>query len=135
MARRGTVRYHPELMSFELPPEQTGPAAWYGPEIARRGDWLMPLAPAEIAEIEAATEVLVSREAEIASITARDFPLPTLGPRLTARVRDEVLNGRGFVMIRGLPVERWSLRAAATAYFGLGATHGSARSQNGKGHE
>src|SRR5262245_13883721 len=134
MARRGTVRYHPELMSFELPPEQTGPAAWYGPEIARRGDWVMPLAPAEIAEIEAATEALVSREAEIASITARDFPLPTLGPRLTTRVRNEVLNGRGFVMIGGLPVERWSLREAAAAYFGLGAHLGSARSQNGKGH-
>ncbi len=121
-------------MSFELPPEQTGAAAWYGSEIARRGDWLMPLMPAEIAEIEAAAEVLVSRGAEIASITGRDFPLPTLGRKLKARVRDEVLNGRGFLLIRGLPVERWSMREAATAYFGLGAHLGSARSQNGKGH-
>jgi len=42
-------------MSFELPPEQTGAAAWYGPEMSRRDDWLMPLSPAEIqAEIMAA---------------------------------------------------------------------------------
>ena len=49
-------------------------------------------------------------------------------------MRDEVLNGRGFLLLRGLPVERWSMREAATAYFGLGAHLGSARSQNGKGH-
>ena len=120
--------------SFDLPPEQTGAAAWYGPEMTRRDDWLMPLSPAEIAEIEHATKALASRDADIAAMTARDFPLPSLGPKLKARVRDEVLNGRGFLLLRGLPVERWSMREAATAFFGLGTHLGSARSQNGKGH-
>ena len=36
--------------------------------------------------------------------------------------------------MRGLPVERWTMRQAATAFFGLGTHLGSARSQNGKGH-
>lgn len=121
-------------MPFELPPEQSGPAAWYGPEIIKRTDWQMPLDPAEIDEVETATKALASREADIASITAGDFPLPTLGPRLRARVADEVLNGRGFLLLRGLPVERWTIREAATAFYGLGAHLGSARSQNGKGH-
>jgi hypothetical protein len=94
----------------------------------------MPLAPAEIAEVEAAAKALVARQADIAAITARDFPLPTLAPKLKARVDDEVLNGRGFILLRGLPVERWTMLEAATAYFGLGAHLGSARSQNGKGH-
>ncbi len=121
-------------MSFVLPPEQTGPAAWYGPEIAQRDDWLMKLDAAEVAEVEAATRALAERDADIAAITAADFPLPTLGPRLKARVRDEVLNGRGFLMLRGLPVERWPIRWSATAFYGLGSHLGSARSQNGKGH-
>ena len=121
-------------MSFELPPEQTGAAAWYGPEMSKRDDWLMPLSAAEIAEVETATKALAAREADIAAITAGDFPLPTLGPKLKARVSDEVLNGRGFLLLRGLPVERWTMREAATAFFGLGAHLGSARSQNGKGH-
>lgn len=121
-------------MSFTLPPEQTGPAAWYGPEVATRDDWLMKLDAAEVAEVERATKALAGREADIAAITAADFPLPTLGPRLKARVRDEVLNGRGFLMLRGLPVERWSIRESATAFYGLGSHLGSARSQNGKGH-
>jgi hypothetical protein len=118
----------------ELPPEQTGRAAWYGPQTTHSSDWLMPLEPSEIAEIEAATLPLAAREADIAAITAADFPLPTLGPRLRARVNDEVLNGLGFVLLRGLPVERWTMRQAATAFFGLGTHFGSARSQNGKGH-
>lgn len=121
-------------MSFELPPEQTGAAAWYGPEISRRTDWMMPLTAAEVAEVENATRVLVARNADIAAITARDFPLPTLGPRLKSRVDGEVLNGRGFLLLRGLPVESWSMQESATAFFGLGAHLGSARSQNGKGH-
>ena len=121
-------------MTFELPPEQTGAAAWYGPETSRRDDWLMPLDAADVAEVEAATKALVARNADIAAIAARDFPLPSLGPKLRARVDDEVLNGRGFLLLRGLPVERWSMAEAATAFFGLGAHLGSARSQNGKGH-
>jgi hypothetical protein len=121
-------------MSLVLPPLQTGAVAWYGPEMAARDEWLMPLAAADIREIEQAVEPLVARNADIAAISAADFPLPSLGPKLKARVRDEVLSGRGFLLMRGLPVERWSLRAAATAFFGLGAHLGSARSQNAKGH-
>lgn len=123
-----------DVSPFELPPEQTGEAAWYGPQMVERTDWLMPLGAAEIAEIDSAVRALVARDADIAAITARDFPLPSLGTRLAARVRHEVLNGRGFLLLRGLPVERWSMREAATAFFGLGSHLGSARSQNGKGH-
>ena len=120
--------------TFELPPEQTGPAAWYGPDMVKRSEWLMRLSPAEIAEVEAAAKPLAAREADIAAISAADFPLPTLGPKIKARTREEVLNGRGFLLMRGLPVEHWSMREAATAYYGIGAHLGSARSQNGKGH-
>ena len=47
---------------------------------------------------------------------------------------DEVLNGRGFVLLRGLPVERWTKREAAVAFFGLGTHLGMARPQNAQGH-
>jgi hypothetical protein len=116
-----------------LPPEQTGPSAWYGPDMARRTDWIVPLTPIDIAEIEAACQPLVAREADIARITRADFPLPKLGPRLLALL-DELLNGRGFMLLRGLPVERYDMRMAATAFFGIGTWLGNARSQNAKGH-
>jgi len=60
----------------------------------------MVLGAGEIAEIEAATRPLAAREADIAVIRPADFPLPTLAPRLKQRVADEVLNGRGFLLLR-----------------------------------
>ena len=44
------------------------------------------------------------------------------------------MNGRGFALIRGLPVEDWSIEQSAKAYFGIGTYFGSARSQNASGH-
>ncbi len=117
----------------ELPQEIPGPSAWYGPDLAARGDWIEPLSETEIAEIDAASQRLASAEIDIPSIRRADFPLPTLGPRLR-RILEEVLNGRGFVLLRRLPVERWSRRQAATAFFGLGAHLGNARTQNAQGH-
>jgi hypothetical protein len=116
-----------------LPPEQTGPAAWYGPAMVADPSWIIPLTPTEIAEVEAVAQRLAAAKADIASITAADFPLPGLAPRLAA-IREELLHGRGFALLRGLPVERWSMRESATAFFGIGAHIGHARSQNAKGH-
>jgi hypothetical protein len=110
-----------------------GRSAWYGPQMAASSEWVEHLSNSEIAEIDAATRRLVDAEKDIPSIRKTDFSLPTLGPRLR-RILDDVLNGRGFVLLRGLPVERWSKRQSATAFFGLGAHLGNARSQNAQGH-
>ncbi|BBK40695.1 hypothetical protein STVA_07150 [Allostella vacuolata] len=115
----------------DLPPPQAGAAAWYGPDQARRADWLVTLDPSEVDEVEAAVRRLA--DADIAAIGREDFPLPGLGPRLAVVLAD-VLHGRGFALLRGLPVDRWSLREAAVAFFGIGAHLGRARSQNARGH-
>ncbi|MGE0421508.1 MAG: TauD/TfdA family dioxygenase [Reyranellaceae bacterium] len=121
------------MSPVDLPPEQTNAAAWYGPEMARRTDWIVTLTTDDLAEIVAATRPLVAREADIASITAHDFPLPSLGAKLKA-AREDLLEGRGFFLLRGLPLQDWSVREAATAYYGIGAHIGNARSQNARGH-
>ena len=117
----------------QLPPLQQGPQVWLGPAMAARNDWVLPWSDADIAEIEAAAAPLAAREADIAALTMADFVLPTLAPRLAA-IRAEVLDGRGFVLLRGLPVARWPLRLAATAFYGLGLHLGNAVSQNAQGH-
>lgn len=116
-----------------LPPALTGPSVWYGPQVVGSEAWLDTFSAAELDEIEAATAAFAARGADIAQLTREQFPLPTLAPRL-ARIRHELLNGRGFVLLRGLPVQRWSLRESATAFFGIGTHLGHARSQNAKGH-
>ena len=120
-------------MQDSLPPEQSGPAVWTGPEMAARGDWLEALSAADVAEIEAAAAPLAARGADIAALRAQDFALPRLAPRL-ARIQADVLSGRGFALLRGLPVQSWPLRLSATAFFGIGSHLGAAVSQNAQGH-
>jgi hypothetical protein len=104
-----------------------GPAAWYGPKVK---DWLRPFSPAETAEIEAA---IAGYRGNPADLSPASFPLPTLGPYLRSLL-NELLEGRGFVLMRGLPVERWTRQQQALAYLGIGAWLGRFRSQNAKGH-
>lgn len=111
-----------------------GPSAWTAADMRQReAEWSYRLTPAQVAEIETATGAVRSRGLDLASIRRADFPLPTLGPVLD-RLCDDVLNGRGFVMLRGMPVENRPIEEAATAYWGVGSYFGSARSQNAKGH-
>jgi hypothetical protein len=118
---------------IQLPPEILDPSAWYGPDLVRRSDWLEVLTQSEVAEVERATRRLTESTIDITTINTEDFPLPELGPRLR-RMLNDVLNGRGFAVIRGLPIERWTRRESAIAFFGVGAHLGSPRSQNAKGH-
>ena len=120
-----------------LPTQITGPAAWRGPDVVHAGGWLQPLSTAERGELEAAaTPWLLRTEADagaLNALTLQGFPLPTLGPRLAA-LRAELLHGRGFAVLRGLPVERWGRRLGAVAFYGLGAHLGQPRPQNAQGH-
>lgn len=111
-----------------------GPSVWTGPEMEQReAEWTYDLTPSDLAELEAAREAVQVRGLDITEIRSADFPLPTLGPTLEG-LRDEVVNGRGFVRLRGMPVEDRPIVESATMYWGLGTWFGSARSQNAKGH-
>ncbi len=116
-----------------LPPETGDRSAWYGPDLKGRTDWIERLSEAEIGEVETAAKELAESYGDLTSISSDDFPLPTLGPRLQ-RLLDEALRGRGFVLIRALPVQRWTKREAAIAFLGIGAHLGSLRMQNADGH-
>jgi hypothetical protein len=120
----------------ELPP---GPldieAAWRGADLASHPErWTYRLTAAEIAEIDAAIGVVRSAGTALDRISPASFPLPTLRARLERALDRQILNGLGFWLVRGLPVERYSIEEAAIAYLGLGSHFGSFRSQNAKGH-
>jgi hypothetical protein len=116
------------------PPLVEGPSAWIGADMRNReAEWSYRLSSPEVAEIEAAVRQVRARGLDIAEIRREDFPLPTLGPVLD-RIRGEVLDGRGFALLRGLPVEDRPIADSATAYWGIGTYFGSARSQNAQGH-
>jgi len=128
---------HSLPLDAALPPEIGDASAWYGSDLKGRTDWIELLSEAEIAEVESAVSGIENELAEssvdLTSINTEDFPLPKLGPRLRLLL-DDVLRGRGFVLIKALPVERWTRRQAAIAFLGIGVHLGNLRMQNAGGH-
>lgn len=124
----------PAIQPSPLPPGPiNGPAAWKGPEIASKSDWLFQFTPAELEEIDAAIRAHFAEGREMGDLSPATFRLPTLAKKL-ADLLDQVLHGCGFVMLRGFPVAKYSVAESAVAYLGIGSHLGSFRSQNAKGH-
>ncbi len=121
-------------MTASIPHEAvTGPAAWSGAALAQSTSWIETLGADDIAEIDAAVASFRASGAPLQSISEETFPLPKLQLRLK-RLLQELLDGRGFFMLRGLPVERYDIETAATAYLGIGRHFGGLRSSNARGH-
>ena len=110
-----------------------GPQAWYGSDMAKTTAWSRTLTLAEIAELFDAVQRLDATGIDIAAIGPNDLQVPGL-TSLVTEIREATLRGRGFMLVRGIPVERWSLRQCAIAYFGLGTLLGEPVSQNAMGH-
>ena len=116
-----------------LPPETRDRSAWYGAELAASDEWIERLSEVEIDEVDRAIQEVGLTQVELAAINPKDIPLPLLAPRLRA-ILEEVLNGRGFALIKGLPIEHWTKRKAAIAFLIIGAHLGNLRMQNADGH-
>ena len=132
------MRNDSPISEDSLPPEVRDRSVWYGPEIAGRGDWVERLAQTEIDEVQRAVDHLERLQAreEVADLLPRltsECPLPRLAPRLR-ELLDEVLNGRGFVLIKGLPVASWTTQQAGLAFLITGSHLGALRMQNAQGH-
>jgi hypothetical protein len=108
------------------------PAAWRGPEVEKRGDYVVELSAGDIAELERAADGVVKRGIALAELGRDEFPLPTLAPRLAEWAR-ELGTGRGLMLLRGLPVERWGEERSSLVYWGLAHHLGEPGAQNGAG--
>ena len=110
----------------------TGPKAWRGETLARDLSWLVTLTPAEIAEIDRALATAKASGRSMEDIGREEFPLNTLRPRLEQTLA-ELYEGRGFVVLRGLPVGRYSDDDVGLIFWGLGRYLGSPLHQNPQG--
>ena len=111
-----------------------GPAAWRGSEISKNSGWIESLSPTEINEIEASLRVAHSIGHPSESLSKLDFPLPKLAPRIDSW-RKQLNSGRGFVVLRGLPIERWSSEEAELFFWCFGLHLGIPGTQNREGHQ
>ena len=124
-----------ETDNYPMPPgEITGPSVWYGPDLERNEmEWLRPFSDEELGELDAAMRLVKSMGMDIINITKEKFPLPSLAQVFNS-VRKNILRGRGIMLLRGIPVEDYSIEEIAILYFGIGAHFGMPLPQNAKGH-
>ncbi len=122
-----TAAVHAGLSEFDTP------QAWYGPELAQRLDWVHELSDADRQELRRAIAIAQSSNLPFQQLGRAQFPLVNLAARLN-RLRTEALDGRGFFLLRGVPIAEYSPWESAAAFWGIGLYLGEAVSQNGKGH-
>jgi hypothetical protein len=121
---------------IEIPSQPfEGEAAWRGAELAAHPEkWIHRLTAAIARSISPTSAAVKGAGTAFDRISPATFPLPTLGRKLREALDRRLLNGPGFWLVQGLPVERYSIEESAIAYLGIGSHFGSFRSQNAKGH-
>jgi Taurine catabolism dioxygenase TauD, TfdA family len=110
----------------------TGPKAWRGEVLSRDSSWVMTLGAAEIADLDRALAVARATGRPLAQIEREHFPLTVMRSRLE-RILEEIYDGRGFVVMRGLPVARYRDDDVGLIFWGLGRYLGSPLFQNPHG--
>lgn len=113
------------------PVEESG--NWYPEEFSSAKKYIYVLGDNEIGEVLDAVAGVKARALDIKDISRGDFPLPHFSSVL-ADVRNELLNGRGFALIRGFPLTGQTRYEQVAAFWGVTTYIGRARSQNAKGH-
>ena len=108
------------------------PTAWVGPKIQNDLTWILNLEEWAISEVDDALRNAIKNNIKI-PFDKSSFDLPRLG-LLLDQVLNEVENGRGFQMIRGIPRNLYSDAECAIIYWGICNYLGSGVAQNSYGH-
>lgn len=103
--------------------------AWRRADVQDDTSWIFTFTADELEEMDRAFQGVRARGLSWGEFGQEDFPLPRLGVKLR-EIDAQVRNGRGFVLLRGFPVERYSLDDTKVIYWGLGTHMGQVISHN-----
>lgn len=126
-----------------FPSKLVSPLVWEGKDVEKRGDWAYKLNDTQLDEIDAALHsyksicfshlfraqhqlTAVDLHKPFGYINQTTFPLPTLRPVLRD-LSKELHNGRGFFVLRGLRIDRYSREDNIIIYTGVSSHIGSIR--------
>src|SRR6187200_2977073 len=125
--KEGVAMTNDTAAAVDSPGALPGPAAWYGRDLARSDEWVYRLSRGEIEDLLRIAGSLrgIPRD----QIGVGDVKAEALAPALDAW-RDTLRRGRGFLLVRGLPLDRMSDEDAALAYWAIGLHLGTPAPQN-----
>lgn len=105
------------------------PAAWKASDFKSPRDYTIELTPAQLDDIDAAVRKVRVAGLSLDDIDKSHFPLPKLAP-VIEEIRHELVDGRGFVVVTRLPIERYSKDDLGIVYWGIGTHLGRGLSQS-----
>ncbi|KAK7035824.1 Clavaminate synthase-like protein [Favolaschia claudopus] len=109
-----------------FPPQVDGPIVWEGKDWKDESQWVYNLTDEQLAEIDRALAHFDSLDKPLGYINKETFPLPTLSAELW-KLAEVLYNGRGFFVLREIPIDKYSRRELAIIYAGLSSHVGSGR--------
>lgn len=118
------------IVSEGRPIEST--AVWNAADVADSGDWSVTLDATQRAELVGAAHQAVAVGYSPLEVPQSAFDLPSLHDAV-ARWSRALVSGRGFVLIRGFPLEQLTSNEVEVAYVGLGRQLGTPVGQNASG--
>ena len=108
------------------------PAVWKATDFRSRDDFSIDLSTWHIDALEAAVDRYKKSGMGHSGLNPESFPLTEIRDDL-ASWRDEVVHGRGLLMLRGVPVERMDTEDLRLLFLGLGTHIGRPVSQSANG--
>ena len=107
-------------------------SVWLGSEIQDDSRWTYCFSPADIGEINEALSSSKNQRLLLEDMTKANFPLPTFSNKLEEML-DEIEDGLGLYLFRGLPVENYTKDDLRRIFWGIGLHCGTAVSQSKRG--
>tara|TARA_Y100000588_G_scaffold391554_1_gene500528 strand:+ start:1232 stop:2275 length:1044 start_codon:yes stop_codon:yes gene_type:complete len=105
------------------------PSAWRVVDFKSQADYGFDLNETHLRELDEALLSVKKQCLSLQEVSVDKFDLPTLSGELT-EILNEVTHGRGFGVIRGFPVDKYSIEDMELLYFGLGCHFGNPESQS-----
>jgi hypothetical protein len=110
------------------------PAGWSKDEFQSQEKYVYTLSESQVSELFGACDRFERTGDDLSVLSKEKFRLPDFGATLEDVINDEVLNGRGFVFLRGLPIDGRSVRQNAIIQWGVASYLGQMLPQTKHGH-
>lgn len=108
--------------------------AWIGSQLRHNDSWVHYLSAATLAQFDQNLKLLAEKDVHAPNFSKQDFPVDSVDvlKELNA-LADEIENGYGFIVIRGLSVEKYTEEQLTDLYYGMGLYLGQPVTQNPRG--
>src|SRR5258708_25583768 len=118
-ARTGKHTAPPATRVFAAPIRH--PSAWTVADFRSPADYSVDLDAAQLRDVAAAMRCIKAAGIGLEGLQCEHFEVPSLRP-VVEEIRRQVENGRGFVLLRGLPIEDYSKDELGLIFSGI-CTH------------